>query len=299
MELRQLRYFVAVAEEHHFGRAASRLRIATPSLSQQIRALERDLHVTLLDRESHGLALTPAGDALLHHARALLTRAARARDDVLSAETRTQRLALRVATGAEQVVGTFLREVVATAPQLEVSMAVTHAADAVHAVREERADAAIVWLGPGGEQGLARTTVLDVPVHLVVGSRHRLASRQTVPVAELSEETVVLFARELSPAMWDQILGHLRPGLAAGSDRVVVEPDPLGGLETLLAAVAAGRGVSAVAPVFAARSAVQGIVARPLEPPLTLPLDVVWREPAGAAVQQFVALLASTRARSA
>jgi DNA-binding transcriptional LysR family regulator len=299
VELRQLRYFVAVAEERHFGRAASRLHIATPSLSQQIRALERDLRVRLLDRESHGLALTPAGDALLLHARALLTRAERARDDVRSVETRSQRLVVRVGTGVEQVAGTLLREVVATAPRLEVSMAVTHACDAVHAVREERADAAIVWLGAGEEQGLAQATLLHVPVHLVVGSRHRLATRQVVPVAELAEETVVLFPRELSPAMWDRIVGHLRPGLPARSDRVVVEPDPLGGLESPLTAVAAGRGVSAIAPLFAARSAVPGIVACPLDPSLTVPLGVVWREPADTAVQQLLALLAPTRARSA
>jgi DNA-binding transcriptional LysR family regulator len=284
MELRQLRYFVAVAEEHHFGRAAARLRIATPSLSQQIRALERDLRVTLLDRNSHRVALTPAGDTLLIHARALLARAARAREDVLERRP----LSVRVATGAQHIVGGMLRELIGRAPHLDVSMVVTQPTDAVHAVRGERADAAVVWPGSGEEESLARATLCDVGLHLVLAEHHPLAARRTVAVDALTEETVVLFPRHLAPGAWDRIAGHLLP---AGAERVLVEPDHLGDADSLLTAVAAGRGVSALAPPIAERSGVDGIVLRPMDPPLTIPLELLWHEPAPGPVRELVTRL--------
>jgi DNA-binding transcriptional LysR family regulator len=285
VELRQLRYFVAVAEEHHFGRAASRLQIATPSLSQQIRALERDLRVTLVDRDSHGLALTPAGTALLEHARALLARAARARDDVRAACQET--LTVRVTTGTEYLVAERLRRLADHG--LDVRVAATLGTDAVHAVREERADAAIVWLGAGDDRRLSRTTLRDVPVLVALPMGHPLGfPGGPVSVAALVDETLVLFQRHLAPTVWDRIQRHLRSG-APG--RVVIEPDQLGGSSALLAAVAAGRGV---APAITRDPAVAGVVVRPLDPPLTLPLELVWSEPAGAGLRRMIEFLAGT-----
>jgi DNA-binding transcriptional LysR family regulator len=283
MELRQLRYFVAVAEEHHFGRAASRLRIATPSLSQQIRALERDLRATLLDRDAHGVALTPAGTALLGHARALLARAARARDDVRTAGP--EPLTVRVTTGTEHLVAGRLRA--AADGGAEVRIASTHGTDAVHAVREERADAAVVWLGPGPEQNLARATLCEVPVLLALPTGHPLGfPGGAVPVTALADETIVLFPRYLAPRVWDLLRDHLRPG----PGRIVIEPDQLAGPSSLLTAVAAGRGL---APTTTRDAGVGGIVVRPLDPPLTLPLEIVWREPAGPSLQRLIGLLAA------
>lgn len=291
MELRQLRYFVAVAEEHHFGRAASRLRIATPSLSQQIRALERDLHAVLLDRGSHGVALTPAGEALLQHARALLTRAQRARDDVRSATIHPRFLAIRVATGAEQVFGPLLRDLLVGAPELRVSVATTHGTDAVCAVRDERADAAVVWGGADGETHLAGATLLKIPVHVALPAAHRLAEGSIVRVGDLADETLVLFARDLAPGLWDRVVGHLLPGTGPRVGQVLAEPDPLGGPATMPGAVVAGHAVGVVAPALSRRTGAAGVVVRPLDPPLTLPLDLVWREPADPALRQLLTLL--------
>lgn len=125
MELRRLRYFVAVAEERHFARAAGRLHIAAPSLSQQIRALERDLHAVLFDRGPREVQLTPAGQVLLAHARRPAGSSERARDEVRLAKEDTghRRLTLRLATGAQYVLGQELRELQDRAPHLEVTAA--------------------------------------------------------------------------------------------------------------------------------------------------------------------------------
>src|SRR5215218_325267 len=99
VDLRQLRYFLTVAEERKFSAAARRLHVAAPSLSQQIRALERDLRVTLFDRTPRGAELTPAGRVLAERARVILAEVDRARDDVRSAgPSSREQVTLRICT---------------------------------------------------------------------------------------------------------------------------------------------------------------------------------------------------------
>ena len=104
MQLRQLRYLFAVAEERRFARAADRLHISAPSLAQQIQALERELRVTLFDRTPQRVDLTPGGETLLTRARVIVAEADRARDEVRAAEAgRRDKLALRICNMAELV----------------------------------------------------------------------------------------------------------------------------------------------------------------------------------------------------
>jgi DNA-binding transcriptional LysR family regulator len=240
VELRQLRYFVAVAEMLHFGRAARRLHITTPSLSQQIRALERDLGVVLLERSPRRVALTPAGDVLLGHARTLLTQAELARRAVRSTGERPEQLTMRVAPWALAVVGHKLRELSVLVPGVEVSAALCHDSDAMHAVRQERADAAVVWIRSAEDQDLAAITLREVPLR--------------------------------------------------------IEPDLVTDGAPLLRAVAAGEGLAPTVPAAAEQLTATGIAVRPLLPPLVVPLELVWREPARPALRQFIAQLeAGTR----
>lgn len=294
MELRQLQYFVAVAEERHFGRAARRLHIAAPSLSQQIQALERDLHITLLERSPRSVALTPAGEVLLEHARVLLARAERARNEVQCADGRHRHLTLRVAPTVEHVLDGSLRQLSGSESGLEVTTATSTDSEAIRAVREEHIDAAIVWARATQDQDLSGTILRQVPVHLALPAGHRLAAAETVPVADLAAETIVMFPRDLFLGIWDHIIGHLLPAGPPHLDQVLTQPDLINSPEALLRSVAAGHGVAPVAPAMAEPLPVPGILIRPLAPPLLAPVELIWREPAHPALQHVVALLAGT-----
>jgi len=292
MELRQLRYFVAVAEEHHFGRAARRLRIATPTLSQQLRVLERDLGVVLVHRRPGQVTISPAGEVLLRHARILLARAERLRHEVLAAHGRgVEQIMLRVAGGAEHVLGPELDRLTGESTRAAVVLVPSVTIDALRAVDEESADAAIVWDAPGEDRGLTAALLRHVPVLLAMPAAHRLAAADRVAVAELAGETIVLFPRSMSPALWDRLCRHLLPGGAVRPRQIIVQPDSVNAPEALLRAVAAGRGLAPVLTPITGHAASDGVAMRPLEPPMTVPLQLIWREPASASLRQLVAAL--------
>ncbi|MHA6795502.1 LysR family transcriptional regulator [Pseudonocardia bannensis] len=289
MELRQLRYFVTVAQERHFGRAAHALHLATPSLSQQIRALERELQVVLLERGPRGVELTPAGEVLLEHARVLLGRAEHAREAVHSAVPGTCRVALRLAPGVPGAIGSTLRGLGVLAPEVEVDAAVSHDRDAVAAVQQDRADAAVVW---GGEDshGLAVRTLCRIPVRIVVPPGHRLALANPVPVARVAEEETVLYPSYLASALRQRWTGDLSPH--GHRVRVRRMSDPAAeGPAALFRAVRAGRGVALVTTSQETDFAGALVVVRPLIPPLDIALHLVWREPPEAALHRLIAHL--------
>jgi DNA-binding transcriptional LysR family regulator len=288
MELRQLRYFVAIAEERHFGRAAHRLQIATPTLSQQLRALERSLGLKLVDRTPPGpVTLTPSGEVLLGHARILLTRADRARDETRAALDRPEQVLLRVAFGAEDLLGPQLLQLTDDASFDVVTLA-SSTSDALLAVRQESWDAAVVWNGDG--QGLTTAVLRQVPMHLALPVGHRLAERSSVEVVDLADEQIVLFPRPLSPHVWDVIYHHLLPGGRSRPGQITTESRGTGPV-SVLRGVASGNGVAPVIAPLAERTRHEGIVLQPLNPPLIVPLELAWRAPASPALQRVVAHL--------
>jgi DNA-binding transcriptional LysR family regulator len=291
MELRQLRYFLAVAEEGRFARAAERLHISAPSLSQQIQALERELRATLFERTPQRVDLTRAGEALAVRARVIIAEVDRAMDDVRATDAgRREQLTLRVGNMAELVLDGPLRVAALGIPGVEVSVASSPGDDAMAAVRQGRADVAVVWNRPHEQRDLAGALLGSVPFGVALPRGHALTDEPRVPVGALSQETVVMFPRSPFAGVWDRTVDHLLPGGAAPG-QVIVEPDLLNAPEALLRDVASGSGIAAALLGVTERMRVEGIEIRPLEPALRLDLEAVWRAPARPAVSSLIAFL--------
>jgi DNA-binding transcriptional LysR family regulator len=291
VELRQLRYFVALAEELHFGAAATRLRVSKATLSQQIRVLERSLGVALLIRERQRVRLSVAGETLLVEARALLLRADNARFVVATASYPKRPVDLRVAHGVEHTLTRQLACVHADAALL-VNLSVTGGMDAEAAVASGRADAAVTWAGTSVHTTLHEQRIGATPVSLAVPSTHRLAALDVVPVSALHSEKIALFPRRIAPRLWQTFIGHLLPD-GPEPDQVLEEQTSLIPMMGMLRAVEQGRGVTPFVHAVAEVVAPDGVELRPLSPALELPIHLVSREPHRPELRRLATLLSA------
>ncbi|MFI1972163.1 LysR family transcriptional regulator [Streptomyces cinnamoneus] len=185
MDLRALRCFVAVAEEGHFGRAATRLRLAQPPLSRRIRELEADLGCRLFDRIPTGARLTPAGEVLLAEARDLLERAERARERVRGAEA-GRVLVLGTVAGAGLEFGSAaLAALRRDRPGVRVRLREAPVTDPTAGLREGRVDLALTRL-PFDISGLTVRPLGEEPVVAAVPADDPLAGHPSLRVADLA-----------------------------------------------------------------------------------------------------------------
>jgi DNA-binding transcriptional LysR family regulator len=279
---------VAVAEEGRFSRAAHRLHIAAPSLSRQIRALERDVRMPLFERTPQAVLLTAAGVVLLERARIILAEVDRAIADVsMAGADSREHLTLRVATMAAPALKGPLRLAALAIDGLEVSMSSTPGDDALEAVRQGRADAAIVWSHSHGPRDLAGTVLGSVILGIVLPFGHASYDAAAVPVAGLAAEVLIMFPRQPFAEVWDRTVDHLFPDGAAPG-QIVVQPDLINAPEAVLRAVAGGAGIAVCILGTADNLGVEGVAVRPLDPALTWDLEAVWRAPATPAVRRLV-----------
>jgi len=188
VDLRKLRYFVAVAEESHFGRAADRLHITQPVLSRQIRALEQEMGARLFSRGKQSTELTAAGRQLLEDARPLLAAARALGRRVQRAAHGTAVFTVGFMPGI--TVTRAVRAFTAGHPELDVRVVRTSWDTQVQGVREGLLDVSFVRL-PVDHRGLTLRPVLCEPRVAVVPAHHRLAGRQSIGIAELAAERLL------------------------------------------------------------------------------------------------------------
>ncbi|WP_327655479.1 LysR family transcriptional regulator [Streptomyces sp. NBC_00483] len=267
MELRQVKYFVAVAEELHFGRAAERLHIVQPTVSQQIRRLEREFGLELFDRTSRSVALTDAGRAFLPHARAVL-KAERAATEAMDEVRAEQEATLRVGTsvGLGLRLDGVLSALSDRAPQLMVELVSGPTASRLQQVRDGELDAAFVR-GTDRRPGLELLPLWRDVLVAALPAAHPLAERDTVALAELAELPLRIATRDTNPYLVDAVVD----ACGAAGFEPVMGPAFTTDQDTL-AAIAAGRASWTV--YFAAQAAVQPahrIAFRPFADPATAP----------------------------
>ncbi|MGW4244522.1 LysR family transcriptional regulator [Nocardia sp. NPDC004722] len=203
--LRQLRYFIAVAEELHFGRAAERLRIAQPALSQRIRKLESDLGARLLDRDSRRVELTEAGQILLVEARDLIARWERATSLVGKAH-RGEIDALRVGVPPE-LAGRVLAAILTAFESREVRVDLQEltTAEQVRLLADRQLDAGLLQY-PVDAVGLESGPAVETPLGVVLPRDSPLAARATLTLADLAGHGLVIFPRAAAPGLYDATL---------------------------------------------------------------------------------------------
>ena len=287
MELRRLRYFVAVAEELHFRRAAERLHLAQPALSQQIRKLEIELGVDLFHRTKRGVALTSAGSIFLGEAKGLLRHAdeaARTARDARSGAAGRLRLG-HVADAIPSLLPRAIAAFAARNPGIEIVPEAVQPRRAVEDVRSGRLDIAVVGL-PAQVDGLKVTPFAVEQTIAAVSNRHALSGRDELALPALADTPLVLLPRATNPAFYDGAIAAVR--MCNVAPPLIEMTEPL--VEHALLLVAAGVGVALLPASVADRYRTAGVSFLPIAAPTpTTELALVARiDPGEVAVASFV-----------
>jgi DNA-binding transcriptional LysR family regulator len=292
MELRHLRYFIAVAEEGHITRAAERLGMQQPPLSQQIRALERELDVQLFRRKPRGVELTDAGSAFLEQARAILDQVDRAFATARRTARGEQGRVVVGFTGSapfHPFVPRVIRAFREMHPLVSLVLEESGSSELVQGLHNEDIDAAFIRSPVADVVGLVVKPLLEEDMLVALPAAHSLAREATaLPLPALANETFILYKRPGGPGLYDTIITACR---GAGFSPRVGQEAPR--IISTLNLVAAGLGVSIV-PASLRRLQMDGVVYRRLtgSTDLKAPLILACRPGENsAAVQRFLDLV--------
>ena len=244
MELRHLKYFVVVAEERHFTRAAERLGMAQPPLSQQIRKLEHEIGALLFRRLTRGVELTDAGRVLYEDARRIV-------DQVEQAKTRAQSAArgqtghIRVGFASSVVFHPVIAEIVRayreTHPDVRLSPSESNVAALIDDLLAERIDLAVIRQTAQESERVKIEALFDEDMVVALPPQHRLGGEAGISLQSLAQETLIMFPRTIAPVLYDEVMSACQragfsPQLGQESTQVA----------SAVSMVAAGFGVSIV-----------------------------------------------------
>jgi DNA-binding transcriptional LysR family regulator len=285
VELRHLEYFVAVAEELHFGRAAARLQIAQPPLSQQIRKLEEELEVQLFFRTKRHVQLTAAGEIFLEEARQTLVQAARAREMAQKASRgELGRLAIGfVGSAISEALPLLLLPFRERFPDIELTLRELTTSQQIRALRDGRIQVGILR-PPISDVTLSVETLLKEPLLVALPEPHPLARQKSLPVEALAQERFIIFPRAQGPGLYDQIISLCQQ--AGFSLQIIQEAIQM---QTILGLVAAGLGVALV-PASARYLRCTGVAYCELEPSaIHVEIALAWpKDAASPTLQAFL-----------
>jgi DNA-binding transcriptional LysR family regulator len=261
MEIRQLRYFVAVAEELHFGRAATRCHIAQPPLSQQVRRLEEELGVKLLERTSRRVALTPEGAVFLREVRDTLDRLGQAVDRVQSmarGEEGTLRVGF-IGPSALSRLPRAIRRFRENNPLVRLDFSARSTTEQLSLLLADRLDVAVVRVFGHDTQGLRQMLFLREPYVLALPEDHTLAAQERIHIAQLKGVPMIFNQRLAQPALYRSLMGAFHK---AGFEPEVVQE--VNTEQSTVALVSTGMG-AALVPASSATDKRSGVVFRPLD----------------------------------
>jgi DNA-binding transcriptional LysR family regulator len=274
MDLRQLRYFVAVAEERHYGRAAQRLHMSQPPLSMQIKALERELGIKLLERTSRRVALTDAGRAFLERAKTILGAVEEAREVARGAEQGTQgRLEVGFISSATlSLLPPAIRLFRERFGGVELELKELTSAQQVDALYEGGIRVGLVRL-PLRAPGIRFESVLEERLVVALPSGHALEGLDRLSLEAIADLPLIFFTRQLIPGFHAQIVELFqRVGAFPKVAQHAVH------LQTIVGLVASGVGI-AILPSSAQRVIREGVVYRALDvPDATSWMGLAWVE---------------------
>ncbi len=275
MRFKKLYYFVTVAEELHFGRAAQRLHISQPPLSQQIKSLEDELEASLFERTSQRVTLTAAGKALLPQAKSLLQMWENTQKQVKAiskGEDGNLSVGFIWATGTPHFskgIGDFKKKYSQATLNLESMTTV----DALQALTLDKIDLAFVFLNPSVDVSRFQNCHYEHQDNLLaLHADHPLSSKKVVSLSDLKGESFVMFARSSHPSLYDQMMNHLHD---ADVQPNIVQISKV--TQTTRTLVAAGVGI-AIVPESTKYDQREGLTYRPILGSLpNLEIHMVWK----------------------